>query len=80
MALSTILSRLCIAAIRVYQACSYLWPAQCRFTPTCSHYMVGAIQQHGVLKGGWLGAKRIGRCHPWHPGGVDAVPPSAKIT
>jgi putative membrane protein insertion efficiency factor len=51
----------------------------CRFTPTCSQYFLEAVETHGVLKGSWIGIKRIGRCHPWHPGGHDPVPPLAPV-
>lgn len=53
---------------------SPLLPSACRFEPTCSVYMYQAIEKHGVFKGGWMGIKRIGRCHPFHPGGYDPVP------
>ena len=48
---------------------------QCRFYPTCSSYAREAIEVHGALRGGWLTVKRIAKCAPWHPGGVDPVPP-----
>ena len=47
----------------------------CRFYPSCSEYALVAVQRHGVLRGGWLAVRRLGRCHPWNPGGVDHVPP-----
>lgn len=50
-------------------------PSACRFTPTCSVYMYEAIEVYGPFKGMWMGLKRIGRCHPMHPGGYDPVPP-----
>jgi hypothetical protein len=54
---------------------SPLKPPTCRFYPTCSAYALEAIEVHGALKGTYLAAKRILKCHPWHPGGVDPVPP-----
>jgi putative membrane protein insertion efficiency factor len=66
---------LLIGLVRVYQyAISPLLGRSCRYFPTCSEFTVEAVQKHGAIKGGWLGAKRICRCHPWHPGGYDPVP------
>ena len=64
-----------IAVIKAYQlALSPFFGQQCRFTPSCSHYAITALQTHGALKGMWLTVKRLLRCHPWHTGGHDPVP------
>ncbi|EWT01031.1 membrane protein insertion efficiency factor [Intrasporangium oryzae NRRL B-24470] len=64
-----------VLAVRLYQRfVSPLRPPTCRFYPSCSAYAVTALQRFGPLRGGWLAARRLGRCHPWTPGGVDEVP------
>ncbi|MFN2747515.1 MULTISPECIES: membrane protein insertion efficiency factor YidD [Bacillus] len=61
--------------IRLYQKwISPVLPPSCRFYPTCSNYGREAIEKHGALKGGWLTVRRILKCHPFHPGGIDPVP------
>ena len=68
-----------IALIRFYQTViSPLKPPTCRFYPTCSHYGLEAVQRFGALKGGYLTIKRILKCHPFHPGGIDPVPEKHK--
>lgn len=69
------MNKLFIAIIRAYQyAISPMLGARCRFLPSCSDYAIEAVGRHGVLRGGWLAARRLTRCHPWHPGGYDPVP------
>ncbi|WIM07057.1 MAG: membrane protein insertion efficiency factor YidD [Candidatus Nitricoxidivorans perseverans] len=64
-----------IALIRIYQvAISPMLGRSCRFHPTCSEYAVESLERHGPARGLWLAVRRIGRCHPWHPGGYDPVP------
>jgi uncharacterized protein len=66
---------LCVAVLTAYRAViSPLYGDVCRYYPSCSHYTLQAIQQHGVIKGTWLGTRRIARCHPWAEGGIDDVP------
>lgn len=68
------MQRIVIVLLRGYKlAISPLLPSACRFYPTCSEYMLEAVRKYGVLKGTWLGLKRLGRCHPFHAGGYDPV-------
>ena len=76
MRLGVLPGRLAIAAIRCYQlGIRPLLIGGCKFHPSCSSYMMEAIEQRGLLRGLWLGARRIGRCHPFSPGGIDPLPP-----
>ena len=68
------MKKLVLKLISLYQKISALNPPVCRFYPTCSEYMKQAILKYGLLKGGFLGIKRILRCHPLNPGGYDPVP------
>lgn len=61
--------------LRLYKRIiSPMLPAACRFYPTCSVYAIEAVEKYGAFRGGWLAMKRISKCHPFHPGGVDLVP------
>lgn len=67
--------RIVLRLIRFYQRwISPVLGSNCRFYPTCSHYMYDAVEQYGIVRGGWLGLRRIARCHPFNPGGFDPVP------
>ncbi len=64
-----------LAILRFYKRwISPALPPACRFTPTCSEYAHQAIEKYGALRGGWLGLRRLSRCHPWNSGGYDPVP------
>lgn len=66
---------LTLALLRTYKRfLSPLLPPMCRFDPTCSVFMMHAIEKHGTLRGVWLGLRRLARCHPFNPGGWDPVP------
>ena len=67
--------KIILGSITAYQKLiSPLLGPRCRFYPTCSHYAAEAVQVHGAAKGSWLSTKRLLRCHPFHPGGIDLVP------
>lgn len=73
--IGNILKQVLILPIRAYQIfISPLLGQNCRYQPTCSHYMVQAIEEWGIFRGLWLGLKRIARCHPWGSHGADPVP------
>ena len=73
--ISKIVSWPFVLLIRFYQLVISPWfPSSCRYTPTCSQYGIEALKKHGLLKGGWLTIKRLGRCHPWGGQGYDPVP------
>lgn len=66
-----------VLVIRAYQALARPFlVGSCKFLPTCSEYAIEAVRAHGVVRGGWLAMKRLGKCHPFGPGGPDPVPTS----
>jgi uncharacterized protein len=69
-----------LAVVRFYQrAISPAFPPRCRFYPSCSAYALEAIELHGAGRGSWLALRRLAKCAPWHPGGVDLVPGSGTV-
>jgi uncharacterized protein len=75
--IQTIPQSILIGALSIYRkTISPLYGQVCRFFPSCSAYALEAVTVHGAAKGSWLAARRLGRCHPWNPGGVDHVPAS----
>lgn len=68
------MQRLILAALSFYKRwVSPLLPGACRFHPTCSEYMMEAVSRHGAVRGVWMGIRRLARCHPLNPGGLDPV-------
>lgn len=78
---SSVLKFLVLLPVRLYQGMiSPFFPASCRHEPTCSAYMVQAVNEWGALKGFWMGLKRLGKCHPWGTHGFDPVPDNPENT
>jgi putative membrane protein insertion efficiency factor len=69
-------ARVLMLPIRAWRLVSVHLPPRCRFHPSCSQYALEALAVHGAVRGSWLAVKRVARCHPWHAGGLDPVPPS----
>lgn len=68
------MTRLLVFIVRLYQRTTWWKPPICRFRPSCSEYARQALLKYGALRGSLLAVQRLGRCHPWHPGGSDPVP------
>ena len=71
---SRLLGAVLSVPIRAWRLVSRWLPPRCRFYPSCSAYALEALARHGAFRGSWLAARRLGRCHPWNPGGIDHVP------
>ena len=67
-------ARALMLPIRGWRLISVHMPPRCRFHPSCSQYALEALDGHGAARGSWLAIRRVGRCHPWHAGGLDPVP------
>lgn len=77
---TTIPTKILIVTLQAYKfLVSPLLGPRCRFYPSCSHYAMEALNAHGAVRGAWLALKRVSRCHPWHPGGIDPVPPRDEV-
>lgn len=74
----SVAARVLCVPIRAYQAARAGRPSPCRYWPTCSTYALEALESHGALRGGWLAARRLLRCHPWAGSGVDPVPEATR--
>jgi uncharacterized protein len=73
-----ILARILMVPVRAWRLVSVHLPPRCRFYPSCSQYALEALTVHGAMRGTWLAIRRVGRCHPWHDGGLDPVPPNVR--
>ena len=71
----SVAARILMLPIRAWRLVSVHLPPRCRFHPSCSQYALEALTVHGAGRGSWLAIRRVGRCHPWHDGGLDPVPP-----
>ena len=69
-------ARTVMLPIRAWRLVSVHLPPRCRFHPSCSQYALEALAAHGAARGSWMAIRRVGRCHPWHDGGLDPVPPA----
>lgn len=76
----TVAARALMIPIRGWRLLSTRLPGRCRFHPSCSAYALDALAEHGAGRGTWLAVRRLGRCHPWHAGGLDPVPPSNRCS
>ncbi|MFP4147883.1 MAG: membrane protein insertion efficiency factor YidD [Nitriliruptoraceae bacterium] len=74
------MSHLILLPVYLWRSTAILRAPRCRFHPTCSTYAVQAVRGHGIWRGSVLAARRVGRCHPWNPGGFDRVPDGADRT